>query len=129
MVSFKTLLVALVAQGLAVSATPIDTTAVEHKIAARADGQIYYCEHAKWKGTCRTVSVPLSECRNIHPDWNDRVSSIKNNQKGSTKCVWYREPNCKVTNTPAYTNQEDANLADGNGNYNDSISSYECFQK
>ncbi|EEU34500.1 uncharacterized protein NECHADRAFT_106577 [Fusarium vanettenii 77-13-4] len=57
---------------------------------------------------------------------NDRISSIKNQAKGSYKCTWYIGYNC---NGKSYSNQEDANLADGDGAFNDSISSYSCRRK
>ncbi|KAM5347836.1 hypothetical protein ACJ41O_007660 [Fusarium nematophilum] len=127
MVSLKALCSVLALQALAVSGAPADNPkglTPPNKLAV--EGSIYYCSNIKWNGECRTVSVPLDRCHNVPKGWNDRISSIRNNVKGSYKCIWYRDYNC---NGNTYDNQEDANLADGNGKFNDAISSYSCRRK
>ncbi|KAM0259920.1 hypothetical protein ACHAPA_010527 [Fusarium lateritium] len=114
---------------LSVSAAP-----AEHKVAAKpgkmaAAASITYCANTRWNGECRTVGVPLDECRfkdNVPRGWNDRISSIRNNSKDTNICRWYKDWSC---NGKSYGNQVDADLADGNGEFNDSISSYSCCTK
>ncbi|KAF6824472.1 hypothetical protein CPLU01_10829 [Colletotrichum plurivorum] len=63
---------------------------------------------------------------NVPSGWNDRISSIRNDSKSFYTCTWYLDAGCRGQ---SYANQEDANLADGNGRFNDSISSYSCKRK
>ncbi|KAI8648233.1 hypothetical protein NCS57_01491400 [Fusarium keratoplasticum] len=111
MVSFKAFCSALAFQALAVSAAPAEEVpkfTPPNKLQAQAS--IFY-----W-----------SNIHNLPKAWNDRISSIKNQAKSAYKCTWYIGYNC---NGKSYSNQEDANLADGDGAFNDSISSYSCRRK
>ncbi|KAH7234270.1 hypothetical protein FSOLCH5_013594 [Fusarium solani] len=127
MVSFKAFCSALAFQALAVSAAPAEEVpkfTPPNKLQAQAS--IFYCSNIRWNGECRAVGVPLDTCHNLPKAWNDRISSIKNQAKSAYKCTWYIGYNC---NGKSYSNQEDANLADGDGAFNDSISSYSCRRK
>lgn len=123
MVSFKALLATLAVQALVASATPVSAKSAPVAVSARAEeGQIQYCEHAKWKGVCRIVGVPLNKCRmfislcikflislstlnhhrliiqpadNVRSDWNDRISSIQNMIRSDYTCIWYRSVETK----------------------------------
>ncbi|KAK2027794.1 hypothetical protein LX32DRAFT_640627 [Colletotrichum zoysiae] len=84
------------------------------------------CEDKEYKGQCRTLTVETAFCRNVPVDMIDRISSIRNNDRDDNTCTWYRELNCRGD---SYNNQNDGNLADGNGHFNDSIRSLECRRK
>ncbi|KAK0616096.1 hypothetical protein B0T17DRAFT_367999 [Bombardia bombarda] len=84
------------------------------------------CKDSEWRGDCKTVLVDLGVCTNISGDYNDKISSIENQSSGNTKCTWYIDGNC---NGSSYSNQKDAKLQDGNGKFNDSISSFSCTTK
>ncbi|KAF5003164.1 hypothetical protein FDECE_10273 [Fusarium decemcellulare] len=120
MVSIKALYSILAFQALAVSAAPKEPNRLD------AQGTIFYCSNTRWNGECRTVLVPLNVCHNVPSAWNDRISSIRNNVKDRYTCTWYISYNCQGK---GYSNQEDADLSDGDGKYNDSISSYSCKPK
>ncbi|KAK0665416.1 hypothetical protein QBC41DRAFT_232847 [Cercophora samala] len=60
---------------------------------------------------------------NVPGSYNDRISSIRNLDKNRFHCVWYEHSNCGGR---SYSNQEDANLHDGDGFFSDRISSWRC---
>ncbi|KAF1958085.1 hypothetical protein CC80DRAFT_560326 [Byssothecium circinans] len=91
-----------------------------------AQASIYICRDTRWNGQCQNVLVNLDSCANVPNGWNDVISSIRNDSRSNYKCVWYLDSNC---NGASYDNQDDADLSDGNGRFNDSISSYSCKQK
>ncbi|KAK4205420.1 hypothetical protein QBC40DRAFT_162542 [Triangularia verruculosa] len=62
----------------------------------------------------------------VPSSYNDYISSIKNLDKGRFHCVWYEHGGCRGR---SYSNQEDANLHDGNGFFSDRISSWRCNTK
>ncbi|PGH27991.1 hypothetical protein AJ80_00246 [Polytolypa hystricis UAMH7299] len=131
MVSLKAFvaLVAVNAVSVMASPAPVPVPAAEAApapAAVLAQASIYFCEHTYWNGACRNQLVTLDSCANVPSGWNDRISSIRNDSKTYYKCLWYLDANCKGG---SYDNQEDANLADGNGRFNDSISSYSCKAK
>lgn len=95
-----------------------------------------------------SILTLLGRTANVPDGWNDQISSIRNDSRSNYRCTWYllvlhprlrlplrvqellinrfRNINCSGK---SYANQDDANLADGNGQFNDSISSYSCKQK
>ncbi|KAH7324579.1 hypothetical protein B0I35DRAFT_458291 [Stachybotrys elegans] len=126
MVSFKVFLTTLALQGLIASATPTKAVSATGGAGTLAEeGQIRYCDEKNWNGECRTVAVPLNRCHNLPSRWNNRIGSIRN-QINSHKCWWYLQNNCEGKN---YDNQKDANLSDGDGLFDNSISSYICVRK
>ncbi|KAK0732324.1 hypothetical protein B0H67DRAFT_640607 [Lasiosphaeris hirsuta] len=63
--------------------------------------------------------VPLTDT-----EWDDRISCIKNISNKDNKCTW--DKGCKGA---SYDNQEDADLGDGDGRFNEAISSFICVPK
>ncbi|OHE92989.1 hypothetical protein CORC01_11712 [Colletotrichum orchidophilum] len=126
MVCIKSFIGAQAFQALAIMASPTPQISKDTGGELMAQASIYMCEHTYWNGQCRNELVDLNRCYNVPGGWNDRISSIRNDSKSFYKCVWYLDGNCQGG---SYENQEDANLADGNGRFNDSISSYSCKQK
>ncbi|KEZ39135.1 hypothetical protein SAPIO_CDS10533 [Scedosporium apiospermum] len=130
MVSIKAIYTALVLPVLMVTAAPVDDLPIAKDgtdispLAVKAS--ITYCEHTNWNGQCETRLQPLTECYNLPSSWNDRISSIRNDSRSSYKCTWYEHGNCQGR---SYDNQNDANLADGDGFFNDRISSWSCKYK
>ena len=68
------------------------------------------------RGTC-TSAIPLTTLCSPHGDCC-LVSAVAHQGANHSK------PNCEAG--PSYTNQDDADLADGNGQFDDSISSIRC---
>ncbi|KAL0939226.1 uncharacterized protein CTRU02_205836 [Colletotrichum truncatum] len=124
MVSAKSVLCALSIQVIAVTAAPLASANPETALIAQAS--VHMCEHIRWTGACRNQLVPLDSCRNVPAAWNDRISSIRNDSRLDYKCTWYIHSNCRGA---SYSNQNDANLRDGNGRFNDSISSFSCKRR
>ncbi|KAF6805822.1 hypothetical protein CMUS01_08112 [Colletotrichum musicola] len=125
MVSIKSLLALLAVQAMTAAAAPApvsDDPAME----LMAQASIYFCSDIRWNGECRNHLIDLDKCTNVPSGWNDRISSIRNDSKSFYTCTWYLDAGCRGQ---SYGNQEDANLADGNGRFNDSISSYSCKRK
>ncbi|KAK3319884.1 hypothetical protein B0T19DRAFT_488114 [Cercophora scortea] len=123
MVSMKAVAAVLALNAMTAMAAPTGEVG-DRAIAAQAS--IYFCEHIRWNGACRNALVDLDRCTNVPDGWNDRISSIRNDSKSYYKCTWFIDGNCEGA---SYDNQEDANLADGNGKFNDAISSYSCRYK
>ncbi|KAK4173092.1 hypothetical protein QBC36DRAFT_349050 [Triangularia setosa] len=66
---------------------------------------------------CTTFNAPLGQCYNVPAAWNDRISTIIN-QDRQFRCVWF--------DGRSYANQVDDHLGDGDGYFNDRISSIRC---
>ncbi|KAF4780637.1 hypothetical protein HER10_EVM0000233 [Colletotrichum scovillei] len=111
--SMKSSLVCLGALIVLIIATPIDETSTP-AVSARAEATVFMCDDTRFRGH----DVPES--------FIDRISSIRNNDRNKDTCTWYRERQCRGE---SYRNQDDDNLADGNGHFNDAIRSYECKRK
>ncbi|KAM0193544.1 hypothetical protein ACHAPI_007613 [Fusarium lateritium] len=126
---------------LSVSAAPAERKVMAKPGKMAAAASITYCANTRWNGECRTVGVPLDECHSktmsqvdgttvsvlsvtipkIHTP-ADGISIVLVGALTDSTRDW----NC---NGKSYGNQVDANLADGNGEFNDSISSYSCRTK
>ncbi|KAK2797234.1 hypothetical protein FQN51_008757 [Onygenales sp. PD_10] len=122
MVSVKALVAFMAASIISVTASPMPV-AGSNSLAARASAEIFMCEHDEWNGACTTDSVPLDTCKNVPAGWSNRITSIRNVSKDISKCTWYLNDNC---GGEGYDNQVDADLADGDGKFSDSINSYSC---
>ncbi|KAK0667049.1 hypothetical protein QBC41DRAFT_324748 [Cercophora samala] len=86
---------------------------------------VKYCEHIWWGGDCLEDFFWDGECRNTRefPKYENTISSIGNMNQDHSSCHWFDGYNCQGSQ---YSNEWDANLADGNGWWNDRISSYRC---
>ncbi|KAM7202765.1 hypothetical protein V8F20_004279 [Naviculisporaceae sp. PSN 640] len=94
-----------------VAMTPLGTTVVA-------------CEHPEWQGYCWYPWIGNSNCYNV-PDWFDnQISSIRNANSGAYYCEWFEHYDCTGRH---YDNQNDAKLQDGNGFFDDRISSLRCY--
>ncbi|KAK2012047.1 hypothetical protein LZ32DRAFT_692148 [Colletotrichum eremochloae] len=125
MVSFIVLL-NLVAVSAAAVVAVVKEDASGSLLITRAEISVFMCEDKDYNGQCLTQRVETSFCHNVPVDMIDRISSIRNNDRNDYTCTWYRELNCRGD---TYRNQNDGNLADGNGHFNDSIRSLECRRK
>ncbi|KAK0649577.1 hypothetical protein B0T16DRAFT_133867 [Cercophora newfieldiana] len=125
MVSFRLVLAAVASHLLLASSAPTSPI-LARDLVPRAEVEVKYCEKTNWDGECRTVTVTEATCMNMLDAWNDRVSSIKNVDKDEFKCTWYMDANCTGE---SYDNQEDADLGDGNGRFDEVISSYICVPR
>ncbi|KAK0666037.1 hypothetical protein QBC41DRAFT_305579 [Cercophora samala] len=92
-------------------------------VARQAWASVYACQHVWWGLPCQGFSPYAGQCIGVPAGYNDRISSIRNNNKNNFHCVWYEHGGCTGR---SYANQEDANLADGDGFFNDRISSMRC---
>ncbi|OHF00192.1 hypothetical protein CORC01_04600 [Colletotrichum orchidophilum] len=92
----------------------------------RDEATVFMCEDTHFRGNCLTDVIQIRSCYNTPRSFVDRISSIRNEDKKRDTCTWYRDSDCRGE---TYHNQEDANLADGNGHFNDAIRSYECKRK
>ncbi|KAK2045732.1 hypothetical protein LZ31DRAFT_565026 [Colletotrichum somersetense] len=122
----STILLSLVTVSMAAVVAVIKADASGSLLITRAEASVFMCEDKEYKGQCRTLTVETAYCRNVPVDMIDRISSIRNNDRDDNTCTWYRELNCRGD---SYKNQNDGNLADGNGHFNDSIRSLECRRK
>ncbi|KAK4671696.1 hypothetical protein QC764_0097880 [Podospora pseudoanserina] len=91
---------------------------VDRQISVR----VFACEHIRSQGACTTFNAPLGQCYNVPAAWNDRISTIIN-QDRQFRCVWFEHGSCSGR---SYANQVDDNLGDGDGYFNDRISSIRC---
>ncbi|KAK1498418.1 hypothetical protein CCUS01_12774 [Colletotrichum cuscutae] len=121
----KSSLACLGALAVLIIATPIDKTSTP-AISARAEATVFMCDDTRFRGRCRTDVLQTGSCYNVPESFVDRISSIRNNDRDKDTCTWYRERQCRGE---SYRNQDDDNLADGNGRFNDAIRSYECKRK
>ncbi|KAF9877037.1 hypothetical protein CkaCkLH20_05303 [Colletotrichum karsti] len=126
MFSINLILNILAAQAAVVLAAPVDEAAGSPVLVPRADVSVYMCADSRFRGECITDNIQTGSCFNVRPEMIDRISSIRNNDRGSTQCTWYRERECRGE---GYRNQDDSNLGDGNGRFNDAIRSMECRRK
>ncbi|KAK4186786.1 hypothetical protein QBC35DRAFT_386412 [Podospora australis] len=132
MFNLKNIAILLALGVLSASAAPASDVSVavaeaeQPAIVAKSAQEIpvYACQGSRWRGACRKLYVDVDECFNVHPDFNDNISSIKNEDTGRSRCMWFEDANCRGR---YYKNQEDANLADGDGYFNDRISSISCY--
>ncbi|KAK4176716.1 hypothetical protein QBC36DRAFT_186849 [Triangularia setosa] len=85
--------------------------------------KIYACQNEQWGKPCRKFTALVGDCLDVPSDWNDNISSIKNQDKTVFYCSWYEHDNCEGQTCG---NQEDAKLRDGNGFFNDRISLWSC---
>jgi hypothetical protein len=88
--------------------------------------QITYCTDIELRGNCYTPTVHLNHCHDVPGDFNDRISSFKNLDKGQGQCTWYEYGGCTGQK---YKKDEDMKLHDGNGKFNDFITSVICTPK
>ncbi|KAK4656727.1 hypothetical protein QC762_206810 [Podospora pseudocomata] len=84
---------------------------------------IYYCEHIWSQGDCAHSYSWTGECHNIPAKFDNAISSIANENVDQSDCHWFDGADCTGAQ---YSNENDQNLADGNGWWNDRISSYRC---
>ncbi|KAK1996935.1 hypothetical protein LX36DRAFT_712017 [Colletotrichum falcatum] len=120
------LLLNLVAVSAAAAAAVGRENASGPLLVTRAEVSVFMCEDKGYKGPCRTQRVETSFCYDVPVDMTDRISSIRNNDRDDYACTWYREFDCRGD---SYRNQDDGNLGDGNGHFNDSIRSLDCRRK
>ncbi|KAF1845104.1 uncharacterized protein K460DRAFT_429901 [Cucurbitaria berberidis CBS 394.84] len=125
MVSFKAITSFLALTILSATANPIDYdgSLIEERDNNRTV-TIFYCVKKRFKGTCQKQKALLGQCTNID-SLNDRISSIRivGYPHQEQKCIWYLDYNCGKL---GYDNPSDSNLADGDGKFNDDISSFMC---
>ncbi|KAK4176253.1 hypothetical protein QBC36DRAFT_352799 [Triangularia setosa] len=86
---------------------------------------VKYCEHNWWNGDCIEDWFWDGECRNTleYPKYENAISSCANMNQEHSICHWFDGYDCQGSQ---YSTEADANLADGNGWWNDRISSYRC---
>ncbi|KAK4676533.1 hypothetical protein QC764_401335 [Podospora pseudoanserina] len=127
MFQLKTLITLLALGGFSAMAAPTENVPVsEHSgISRREDASVYACEHINYLLGLNTKLTAHHEI-NFTSNWDNKISDIKNNNKNALKCRWYVNRNCQGS---SYHTQEDQKLNDGNGNFNDSISSWKCCHK
>ncbi|KAK0617516.1 hypothetical protein B0T14DRAFT_434773 [Immersiella caudata] len=121
MFSFHTLATLLAVAVLSVTALP--ATNLESR---QSNIQIQYCTDIELRGACNIPSVRLNQCHDVPGDFKDRISSFKNLNKNQRKCTWYEHFGCTGN---SYKKDEDLKLHDGNGKFNDYISSVICAPK
>ncbi|KAE9572052.1 hypothetical protein CGMCC3_g11917 [Colletotrichum fructicola] len=92
----------------------------------RAEVSVFMCTDRGFRGDCMNDIIQTGSCYNVRSEFIDRISSIRNNDRDRNTCTWYRERECRGD---SYRNQDDSNLGDGNGRFNDAIRSYECRRK
>ncbi|TQN66163.1 hypothetical protein CSHISOI_09264 [Colletotrichum shisoi] len=119
------LLSVLAVYAVAGAAAPVDG-ASGSVLVARAETSIDMCENSHFKGDCRKLTVTTGSCYNVPESMAGRISAIRNNNRDKTTCTWYRERDC---HGETYKNQDDGNLGDGNGHFNDSIRSLDCKRR
>ncbi|KAK1979259.1 hypothetical protein LZ30DRAFT_597285 [Colletotrichum cereale] len=122
MVSFNAALIVLALRGMAGAATPTSVT-LDPSMEVMAQASIYLCDDVWFRGQCRNELLNLNNCYNVAGGWNDRIRAIRNDSKSFYYCTWYLDAQCRGS---SYSNQEDANLTDGDGAFGNSISSYSC---
>ncbi|KAK4197238.1 hypothetical protein QBC40DRAFT_257247 [Triangularia verruculosa] len=121
--------IAVLAAALILSIHQVDGSMAGTNILGDSDdgedsAQIYACQNEQWGEPCQTFVSKVGECTNFDTEWNDKVSSIKNLNTEGTFCAWYKHVNYQGQ---WYNNQEDAKLQDGNGFFNDRITSWYCI--
>ncbi|KAK0665411.1 hypothetical protein QBC41DRAFT_379663 [Cercophora samala] len=124
MIAVKSLIAYLALGTASVLAAPATTIKVSPRQAD--DVSIFACTEARFTGECRMIPTPAGKCFNIDEAWNDEISSIQNLERDSFKCKWFEHVNCQGKE---YKNQDDADLRDGNGFFDDRITSWLCELK
>ncbi|KAK4654112.1 hypothetical protein QC762_401167 [Podospora pseudocomata] len=124
MIAIKFIL-ALLALG---TASVLAAPAASIKFSPRQGNEVsvFACTEARFTGECRMLPTPAEQCFNIDPAWNDVISSIQNLERDRFKCKWFEHQNCEGKE---YKNQDDADLTDGNGFFDDRITSWFCERK
>ncbi|KAM7220199.1 hypothetical protein V8F06_004341 [Rhypophila decipiens] len=123
MVPIKSIATGLLVLAASAVAAPAPDAAADIK--ARQDTtRVRMCEHPYWGGECIEPTGTWAQCQNVPAGWDNRASSVK----GLTAnfyfgCKWFEHFNCEGR---MYTNNEDANLSDGDGFFDDRISSWRC---
>ncbi|KAF6833042.1 hypothetical protein CPLU01_05838 [Colletotrichum plurivorum] len=126
MVSAKFAIASIAAvYAVAVAAAPVED-ATGSVLVARAEVSVFMCEDKDFRGRCQSEIAETGRCYDVRGEFIDRISSIRNNDRNDNTCTWYRERACRGE---SYRNQDDKNLGDGNGRFNDAIRSYECRRK
>ncbi|EQB47389.1 hypothetical protein CGLO_13476 [Colletotrichum gloeosporioides Cg-14] len=114
MVSVKLNLILVACAATAAVAAPVNDGSAP-VLVPRAEVSVFMCTDRGFRGDY-----------NVRSEFIDRISSIRNNDRDRNTCTWYRERECRGD---SYRNQDDSNLGDGNGRFNDAIRSYECRRK
>ncbi|VBB79537.1 Putative protein of unknown function [Podospora comata] len=122
MFNLKNIITLLAVGVLSASAAPAADVPVAEAEPALVDRQIsarvFACEHIRSQGACVTFNAPIAQCFNVPAAWNDRISTIINQDRSLFRCVWF--------DGRSYANQVDDHLGDGDGYFNDRISSIRC---
>ncbi|KAK0666970.1 hypothetical protein QBC41DRAFT_143070 [Cercophora samala] len=125
MVNFTSFASLLAFGVLSASAAPAGEVLNGNPLEARQyPRQVMACKDIHWGGQCITWTMTYAECKNVPADWNDVISSIKSVNPTGVFCEWWEHANCSGER---YTNQNDANLHDGDGFFGDRISSIRCY--
>ncbi|KAF3805396.1 hypothetical protein GCG54_00008627 [Colletotrichum gloeosporioides] len=125
MVSVKLNLILVACAATAAVAAPVNDGSAP-VLVPRAEVSVFMCTDRGFRGDCMNDVIQTGSCYNVRSEFIDRISSIRNNDRDRNTCTWYRERECRGD---SYRNQDDSNLGDGNGRFNDAIRSYECRRK
>ncbi|KAM7194853.1 hypothetical protein V8F33_007051 [Rhypophila sp. PSN 637] len=123
MFSIKSIMAIAAFGMLSASAAPAANGEEASIVARQNTAYVFACQNIRWGTPCTTFALAPGACTNVPSGWNDNISSIRNNDNGRFHCVWYEHGGCGGR---SYSNPEDANLADGDGFFNDRISSIRC---
>ncbi|KAK0620354.1 hypothetical protein B0T14DRAFT_521208 [Immersiella caudata] len=85
--------------------------------------KVRICDSTNFRGDCKSIEVELEKCVKVEKAWNDRISSIENMSRAAFNCQWFLDGKCEGD---WYGNQNDGDLGDGNGKFDESISAYKC---
>ncbi|KAF5512025.1 hypothetical protein CGCA056_v011571 [Colletotrichum aenigma] len=118
-------LILVVCAAAAAVAAPVNDDSAP-VLVPRAEVSVFMCTDRGFRGDCMNDLIQTGSCYNVRSEFIDRISSIRNNDRDRNTCTWYRERECRGD---SYRNQDDSNLGDGNGRFNDAIRSYECRRK
>ncbi|KAM7190859.1 hypothetical protein V8F20_009543 [Naviculisporaceae sp. PSN 640] len=92
MVGFKSLAIGIlaVASGSADALPTSDAVDAPVQLAERqSQARVTYCEHIDRGGACSTWYGNWNECYNLGNDWDNRISSIRNDAGWGSSCTWY----------------------------------------
>ncbi|KAK4207188.1 hypothetical protein QBC37DRAFT_380357 [Rhypophila decipiens] len=87
---------------------------------------VLVCEHPNWEGRCAYLRARAGDCTNVPGDWNDIISSIRNDDANIFQCTWFEDIDCGGSSDDK---QENDNLNNGDGYFNDRISSWNCERR
>ncbi|KAF4917772.1 hypothetical protein CGCVW01_v009551 [Colletotrichum viniferum] len=118
-------LILVVCAAAAAVAAPVNDDSAP-VLVPRTEVSVFMCTDRGFRGDCMNDLIQTGSCYNVRSEFIDRISSIRNNDRDRNTCTWYRERECRGD---SYRNQDDSNLGDGNGRFNDAIRSYECRRK